>query len=94
MKQRSKPHMSGLKPEIERTRKAPAVDAVDSDVGSYIDAFLRGLPEAVAMEEFSLETPEQAKKALVVINATLERLNQQVANARALQRLVTTKSDD
>ena len=79
-----------LKTQLEVTKiSARSTDAVDSEVGTYVSAFLEGLPEAVKLEKFSLATPEEAKSALVVIEQTLVRLNRQLANARALQRLVS-----
>lgn len=70
-------------------------DSVDPEIGTYIEAFLQGLPDAVQLEKFSIATPDEAKKALVVISETMQRLNQQLANARALQRLViSTSSND
>ncbi len=81
-----------LESHIEREQisepKAEKLDSVDPEIGGYIDAFLKGLPDAVVLEKFSIATPEEAKKALVVIDETMQRLNRQLANARALQQLV------
>ena len=70
------------------------VDRVDDEVEPYIEAFLKGLPEAVKLEKFNLSTPEEARKALLVIDETLQRLNQQIANARALQQLVLSNKSE
>jgi hypothetical protein len=82
----------GLQSRIEREQSSGAKpeksDSVDPEIGGYIDAFLKGLPDAVVLEKFSLATPEEAKKALVAIDETMQRLNRQLANARALQQLV------
>lgn len=77
--------------EVPVSRKT---DSVDPEIGSYIEAFLEGLPDAVHLEKFSIATPAEAKKALVVISETMQRLNQQLANARALQRLVISTTDN
>jgi hypothetical protein len=85
-----------LTEQVEQTAIAPAkgglTDSVDPEISTYIEAFLHGLPEATQLERFSLETPEEAQKALEIIGETMQRLNQQLANARALQRLVLSNS--
>ena len=85
-----------LNEQVEQSQSHEPVskgtDSFDPEIGTYIDAFLQGLPEAVQLETFSLATPDEAKKALSIIDETMQRLNQQLANARALQRLVLNSS--
>ena len=79
--------------EPEATEEARQ-DTLDGDVQSYIESFLTELPEKVKLEKFSIATPEEAKAALVVLNETMQRLNQQLSTARALQRLVLTNQGE
>jgi hypothetical protein len=85
-----------LQEQVERVKSqehvAKGTDSIDPEIGTYIEAFLQGLPEAVQLEQFSLATPDEAKKALSIIDETMQRLNQQLTNARALQRLVLNTS--
>jgi hypothetical protein len=88
-----------LTEQVEQVEQTPSskpsgksTDSFDPEIGTYIEAFLQGLPEAVQLETFSIATPDEAKKALSIIDETMQRLNQQLANARALQRLVISTS--
>ena len=72
---------------VERRRRD---DVIDTDISGYIEAFVTGLPEAVKLEQISLSSEEDAKRALAVVSDTMQRLNQQIANAKALQVLLNS----
>lgn len=76
--------------ERKPRRHSLAEDALDTDIPSYVEAFVKGLPEAVKLEKISLATEEDAKQALAVVSETMQRLNEQIANARALQTLLNS----
>jgi len=76
--------------ERKARRHSLAEDTLDTDIPSYVEAFVKGLPEAVKLEKISLATEEEAKQALAVVSETMQRLNEQIANARALQTLLNS----
>lgn len=65
-------------------------DTLDTDIPSYVEAFVKGLPEAVRLEKISLATEDDARQALAIVSETMQRLNEQIANARALQNLLSS----
>jgi len=72
----------------------PMEDSVDPDLLAHINTFLVSLPDAVKLEEFSLRTQEEAQHALLAINHTMRRLEQQLTIARALKHSAMSWRDE
>jgi hypothetical protein len=83
----------GLAAQIERiaTSNGP-VDSIDPDLLSHIRYFFsKPVP---TIENFSLETTEQAQEALAVFEATKEMLDEKLKTLKALKKLATEAQEE
>lgn len=83
----------GLAAQIERiaTTNGP-IDSLDPDLLSHIRYFFsKPVPK---LENFSLETTEQAQEALAVFEATKEMLDEKLKTLKALKKLATEAQEE